>query len=256
MAKTTTLSRPQKPRRMSAELVTLSRGLAIALIGSFLISVFTGKARAQPSPRGLPSDIQLQEATRAQSGASSKAIEEAARSAQSGAKPGSGHAGAAPSRMPNIDTPAPAGVDPAEVMRQFNALKKGEPTEGAMPDHGLIVFISMGMPKASLERLLDQSARHKFVLVMRGLPEESMTRSIARIRALIGERNADIQIDPRLFERFAIAQVPAVVVLAPDTQATGVVYGDVTVDYALEHMVYRMPKVAGYAKQLLDRMRQ
>jgi conjugal transfer pilus assembly protein TrbC len=157
--------------------------------------------------------------------------------------------------MPIFETPAPSGVDPEEVMRQYLAIKKGGGETKSGAEEGFIVFISLSMPPASLDRLIDQSIAMKFTLVLRGMSGQSLTDTIKTVQALVGQREADIQIDPRLFTRFGINRVPAVALVSPDTGKSGVVYGDVSVDYALEHMVNAMPGVAKYAKTLLKASR-
>lgn len=207
-------------------------GLALALS--------SGLAIAQ-----LPSDEALTKAQQAAVKASQKALESA----------GSGRT--VVPQMPRFATPTPSGVDPEQVMKQYQAIQKGAGDSDTNPaDKGFIVFVSLSMPRATLDRLIDQSMRMKFTLVLRGLQGDSLKATIAQIQTIIGNRDADIQIDPRLFDRFAITRVPAVALMSAETGKSGVVYGDVSVDYALEHMAHAMPGVAAYATQLLQGIRR
>jgi conjugal transfer pilus assembly protein TrbC len=236
------------PSRGSFVRLLLALGLLVAVAA---VVGFHKKAHAQSKAltqiqtqsQALPSDDVLQKAQEAAQRASSRAIDKA--TAQRATSPG----------MPIFETPAPSGVDPEEVMRQYLAIKKGGGETKSGAEEGFIVFISLSMPPASLDRLIDQSIAMKFTLVLRGMSGQSLTDTIKTVQALVGQREADIQIDPRLFTRFGINRVPAVALVSPDTGKSGVVYGDVSVDYALEHMVNAMPGVAKYAKTLLKAAR-
>ena len=236
------------PSRGSFVRLLLALGLLVAVAA---VVGFHKKAHAQSKAltqiqtqtQALPSDDVLQKAQEAAQRASSRAIDKA--TTQRATSPG----------MPIFETPAPSGVDPEEVMRQYLAIKKGGGETKSGAEEGFIVFISLSMPPASLDRLIDQSIAMKFTLVLRGMSGQSLTDTIKTVQALVGQREADIQIDPRLFTRFGINRVPAVALVSPDTGKSGVVYGDVSVDYALEHMVNAMPSVAKYAKKLLKAAR-
>lgn len=236
------------PSRGSFVRLLLALGLLVAVAA---VVGFHKKAHAQSKAltqiqtqtQALPSDDVLQKAQEAAQRASSRAIDKA--TTQRPTSPGT----------PIFETPAPSGVDPEEVMRQYLAIKKGGGETKSGAEEGFIVFISLSMPPASLDRLIDQSIAMKFTLVLRGMSGQSLTDTIKTVQALVGQREADIQIDPRLFTRFGINRVPAVALVSPDTGKSGVVYGDVSVDYALEHMVNTMPGVAKYAKKLLKAAR-
>lgn len=236
------------PSRGSFVRLLLALGLLIAVAA---VVGFHKKAHAQSKAltqiqtqtQALPSEDVLQKAQEAAQRASSRAIDKA--TTQRATSPG----------MPIFETPASSGVDPEEVMRQYLAIKKGGGETKSGAEEGFIVFISLSMPPASLDRLIDQSIAMKFTLVLRGMSGQSLTDTIKTVQALVGQREADIQIDPRLFTRFGINRVPAVALVSPDTGKSGVVYGDVSVDYALEHMVNAMPGVAKYAKKLLKAAR-
>ncbi len=127
--------------------------------------------------------------------------------------------------------------------------------EGSSPednDPHPLVFISFSMPEASLRSLLAESARTGSPLVLRGLVENSMKRTVARLGELLGTGNnsetsgkptPSLAIDPTLFERFGVDKVPTFV-LPLDTIAPCTpdgcpipkhlkVAGDVSLAYAL-----------------------
>jgi type-F conjugative transfer system pilin assembly protein TrbC len=121
----------------------------------------------------------------------------------------------------------------------------------------LVVFVSFSMPDASLQRLFSDGARmgESITFVFRGLDESKNLQSmLQRVHKLNEKYNATINIDPGLFDRFGVHSVPAMVVYRDDpTQlqtclSQGIspddikdsyvgVYGDVSLDYALEHML-------------------
>jgi conjugal transfer pilus assembly protein TrbC len=156
---------------------------------------------------------------------------------------------------------AGAKVDLAAVARGFEAAGVG-----AMPvtvGPRLLVFISLAMPEGSLRRLAADAPRAGAVLVLRGLEGGSMIKTAARIRKLGGAGKASIQIDPKAFLRFGIEQVPTMV-LARDVAAASpcqergcaaqegfvAVAGDVTLAYALDHVVRNAPRFAPEARRL------
>lgn len=125
---------------------------------------------------------------------------------------------------------------------------------GSSPDDSNprpLIFISLSMPEASLRSLLVEAARTDSPLVLRGLVENSMKRTVARLSELLGTQDDDttgaptpsLAIDPTLFERFDIDKVPAFV-LPQDAIAACTpdgcpvpdhlkVAGDVSLGYAL-----------------------
>ena len=154
-----------------------------------------------------------------------------------------------PQSLPSTGPMAPGG-DIGKIVEQYGQFQ----TDIAAPPkaEGLVIFISLSMPSASLQRLIDQSARYGVPLVIRGLEKDSFKTTIAKIRALVGNTNAEIQIDPRLFDRFAINKVPAFTVIAPEGPS-GTIYGDVTTAFALEAMERTMPRIAIAARSWLDK---
>ena len=170
-------------------------------------------------------------------------------------------------------------VSAAGRLRALEQIKSGP---------ALLVFVSLRMPAASLERLADQAARSGATLLLRGLMENSLQRTVQRVQNLTQGRPVGFQIDPQAFDRFDVSVVPSFVLVKTDAanaQTTGsaasghpatasngaaatcntracmaserfaLVAGDVSLDYALEHMARSVPQFAPEAQQWLNKLR-
>ena len=133
-----------------------------------------------------------------------------------------GHAGhdRAPSlkttALPNINAETLAKAQ-QDIKALLAALERSSPDDNEPPP---LVFISFSMPDDSLRSLLIEAARTDSPLVLRGLVENSMKRTVARLGELLGAGDSDeatgkptpsIAIDPTLFDRFDVDKVPAFV---------------------------------------------
>lgn len=179
-------------------------------------------------------------------------------------------------RIDSQAIPQPPRVEPQRSAIDIEALARGKvqlpnagSTSGAAPTP-LRIFITLDMPRASLQLLTDQAARAGAVLVLRGLKSQSMRQTVAVVQELIGKRRVAWVIDPEAFTRFAVRQAPTFVLTLTDaandaqrgcnagcaTPAGFVsVAGDVSLDYALETIQRRMPQAAPRAEPLLKRLR-
>ena len=140
---------------------------------------------------------------------------------------------------------------------------------GALPpqEPALRIFVTLDMPQGSLRRLVDQAERAGAVLVLRGLKNQSMRQTVAAVSDLLGQRKAGWVIDPEAFERHGVEAAPTFLLTtgedAPPCSATTCtvprpfvsVSGDVSLDYALEHMARRHPGTAAVAGPYLSRLR-
>lgn len=140
---------------------------------------------------------------------------------------------------------------------------------GALPpqEPALRIFVTLDMPQGSLRRLVDQAERAGAVLVLRGLKNQSMRQTVASVSDLLGQRKAGWVIDPEAFERHGVEAAPTFLLTtgedAPPRSATTCTVprpfisasGDVSLDYALEHMVRRHPGAAAVAGPYLSRLR-
>ncbi len=155
-------------------------------------------------------------------------------------------------RTPRINAlPQPAARAPLDL----EALAKGfelqrSPTPTVQPSGPrLLVFISLGMPKTSLQRLVDQAAQARATLVLRGLHRGSIRETVTRMHELIGSQRVAVQIDPTVFDRYGVVQVPTFVLArggrpeagcASEACAAGERFGKVAGDVSL-----------GYARSVL-----
>jgi len=132
----------------------------------------------------------------------------------------------------------------------------------------LFIFVSLTMPRATLQRLVDQAARAKAAIVIRGFANGSLRTTVTQVQGLIGKQQVAIQIDPLAFDRFAITQVPSFVLVRDGTRPIACASGscapadsflrstgDVSLDYALEHMQRSAPGFSPAADIFLKRIR-
>jgi len=172
---------------------------------------------------------------------------------------------------------SPPRLDPKRGPIDVEALAKGKPPHPSIAvalgsaSTPLRIFITLDMPRASLELLTDQASRAGAVLVLRGLKSQSLRKTLAAVSDLIGNRKVAWVIDPEAFTRFGVNKAPTFVLALNDggpedaqqgcgggcaTRAAFVsVAGDVTLDYALEAMLRRRPEAAPRAEPILKRLR-
>ena len=172
---------------------------------------------------------------------------------------------------PRIDAlPQPATNTPINL----EALAKGFDAQAGQPGFAtssgprLLIFVSFAMPEATISRLLDQAARARATLVLRGLVNGSIRDTVERMQRLIGGRQVAVQIDPQAFDRFSINRTPAFVLVrdgaATQPCAAGLCIasdqfvmaaGDVSLDYALRFFERSAPAMARDASTLLKQMK-
>ena len=167
--------------------------------------------------------------------------------------------------LPQPVTKAP--LDLEAVAKGFDA-DAAQPALAATAGPTLLVFVSFAMPEATLDRLLDQTARAGATLVLRGLVNGSMRDTVERVQRLIGERRVAVQIDPQAFDRFSIVRAPSFVLVRSGASAQPcssgtclasdqfmLAAGDVSLDYALRFFARSAPAKARDASSLLQRMK-
>lgn len=175
---------------------------------------------------------------------------------------------AAPPSGPRIDAlPQPASAPPTldleDVARTYAASTQG-PRSAADNGPPLLVFISLSIPRPSLERLFAQAERAGAVLVLRGLVKGSWRETSAALHPLLARHRVALQIDPQAFDRYGISAVPSVVLrqgqaacdgsTCPATAAFVRVSGDVSLDYALAALQRSAPSFAADAEQWRQRL--
>ncbi|HAU0262608.1 TPA: type-F conjugative transfer system pilin assembly protein TrbC [Legionella pneumophila] len=110
----------------------------------------------------------------------------------------------------------------------------------------VLVFLSFSMPERSLHAWLLQCKQSGATPVVRGLIHNSFKETMTAIQKLSQKKGIGMQLDPILFKTFEITAVPAVVYVKdmPACPANmnckpvdyDKLYGDVSLDYALEKL--------------------
>jgi conjugal transfer pilus assembly protein TrbC len=170
-------------------------------------------------------------------------------------------------RVDALPTPAvPADADLGSITQGYApAIRQALASGAALSQKpSLLIFVSFSMPEPTLARLVDQAARSAGTLVLRGLTESSLKQTVARVQKLIGTRKVAFQIDPQSFERFSVDRTPTFVLIRSGAQPVSCgeaqclpddsfvsVSGDVSLDYALEHIQRQAPRFTDEAGQFL-----
>jgi conjugal transfer pilus assembly protein TrbC len=179
----------------------------------------------------------------------------------------------APPSTPALDAlPQPASSAPIDL----EALARGYGEEAAKAIHGLdngpalFIFVSLAMPRPTLERLIEQAARARAALVIRGFVNGSLRETVSQVQRLIGTRKVSIQIDPRAFDRYAVTKVPSFVLARAGERAGAgtcadgacappnaylLLAGDVSLDYALDAMRYMAPVFGMEVAPFIERLK-
>lgn len=154
-------------------------------------------------------------------------------------------------------------LDPGAIAKRYEQM-------GAVAEEsGLFILVSFSMPKESIERLAAQANKAGATLVLRGMVDDSLKKTAETVADFLKRfPGAQFQIDPTVFKRFAVAQVPAFVISTrlPDAKTCdkecdprntfASVAGDVTLDYALEYLAkQRDERFADLAERRLKRLR-
>jgi conjugal transfer pilus assembly protein TrbC len=194
-------------------------------------------------------------------------VQEMERAAKERPFPNAERIAAEPVPSPPQLAPAPPRLDIEALSRAGSGVVAGEGARSATPP-ALRIFVTLDMPPASLQLLLDQAERAGAVLVLRGLKAQSMRVTLEAVRALIGERKLGWLIDPEAFTRYGVQQAPTFVLALDDAVAgtgscTGTcsasaflaIAGDVSLDYALEAMRRQRPVLAPRIDAILKRLR-
>jgi conjugal transfer pilus assembly protein TrbC len=174
---------------------------------------------------------------------------------------------------PNLDAlPQPLTARPIDL----EAIARGyvsqtqamDAAAGLQQGPGLIVFLSLSVPRPTLDRLLDQAALAGATVVLRGFVQGSLRATVTEVQALIGQRQIALQVDPPAFDRFAVTRVPSFVLVRDGARPVSCTSGtcapadaflkadgDVSLDYVLEHMQRVAPAFHADAALFLARLR-
>jgi len=184
--------------------------------------------------------------------------------------PGTDRIGSQPVPQPPRVNPQRGAIDIEAIAREKLQLQNSAAAAGTAPVP-LRIFITLDMPRASLQLLTEQASRTGAMLVLRGLKAQSMRQTIAIVGELIGQRKVTWVIDPEAFTRFGVRQAPTFVLTLNDATGNDTegscgsgcvtpagfvsVAGDVSLDYALEAVMRRRPEAAPRAEPILKRLR-
>lgn len=170
----------------------------------------------------------------------------------------------------SADTPIDVGAIAAQAERAsgLGAGTGQSPSSASRSVTGLLVFVSLAMPRATLQALVEQAERSRAQLVLRGLKDRSIRETAEAVRAVLGKHQVAWTVDPQAFERFAVTAVPTYVLVDPRTPvvvgcdggqcgalAFSKVAGDVSIDFALRTIEREDPAFAVPAQRHLAAMR-
>jgi conjugal transfer pilus assembly protein TrbC len=140
--------------------------------------------------------------------------------------------------------------------------------QGLASGPGLLIFVSLSMPRPTLARLIEQAARARAAVILRGFINGSLRDTVAQVQTLIGAHQVAVQIDPQAFDRFAVTRVPSFVLVRDGTRPVSCAAGscappgaflrtagDVSLNYALEHMQGAAPAFRTDAHVFLTRLK-
>lgn len=147
----------------------------------------------------------------------------------------------------NLPKPAHAQVkDVGQIAERFQGYMNQQARGDAAPG-GLSVFVSLTMPRTSLQRLISEAEATGATLVLRGMVERSISKTAIAVQKLIGKRQVAWTIDPDAFRRFDVQAVPVFVLTRAGAQPMGCgddqclpadgyarLAGDVSIEYALD----------------------
>lgn len=104
----------------------------------------------------------------------------------------------------------------------------------------VLAFVSFSMPEEAIKQWLYEANILGASLNIRGLVENSMPKTMAKLQKLIAENQnqGGINIDPELFESYGIKKVPAVIVRQghDENSPFDIVYGTSSIKEALQLM--------------------
>jgi type-F conjugative transfer system pilin assembly protein TrbC len=101
----------------------------------------------------------------------------------------------------------------------------------------ILIFVSFSMPEPSLKQWLIEAHQAGAHVVIRGLKNNSFKETASIMTKLLKDTNAGgIELNPVAFQKYKITKVPAVVVVNNESQNYDVVYGNVTLEYALKEI--------------------
>jgi conjugal transfer pilus assembly protein TrbC len=158
-------------------------------------------------------------------------------------------------------------IDPEAIAKQYSQIKSAAPEKRDDDTNELMVFVSLSMPKGSLEKAARDTRKAGASLIMRGVSKGvgpgRWVQSMAALEPLT-KNGGEVSLHPDLFERYGIKRVPAIVVAAEPSAGCSedacrdfaVIYGDVSLSYALERLTDRNDAIGAISRQRLSKLEQ
>jgi conjugal transfer pilus assembly protein TrbC len=146
----------------------------------------------------------------------------------------------------NLPVAASSAPDILPTVERFQGYLEQQ-TQGVPAPGGLSVFVSLSMPRGSLELLVAEAERSGATLVLRGMVDRSISKTMLKVQRLIGPRQVAWAIDPDAFARFRVEAVPVFVLTRQGARIEGCggeacfpqddyvrLAGDVSITFALD----------------------
>jgi len=113
------------------------------------------------------------------------------------------------------------------------------------------VFVSFSMPETLLIQTFREAEQLKLPVYIKGLHQNSMKLTAQKIMEYTKEvPNLSLQIDPTLFDKYGINQVPAIV--SDNDQVFDVIYGNLKLKEALKRIIDEGESGLTLTKRLKD----
>lgn len=149
------------------------------------------------------------------------------------------------------------------IMLLFSSSVFGNVSSMPSPPN-VFVLVSFSMPEESLTAWLNEAKKINAAVVIRGLINNSFKETTARLAPLLKKSPSGLLLDPTLFVRYDIGQVPAVLVRDPnkcqaptrclDTDAFAAFYGNTSLAYGLKQIAKSEHPLASEAARALDKL--
>jgi conjugal transfer pilus assembly protein TrbC len=138
------------------------------------------------------------------------------------------------------------GQQSQQIIPQAAAKELGLPGNKA-PAIEKYIFISFSMPDEAIKNLLQQAKAQQVIPILRGFKDNSYKKTFVALEKFVTEIGYGVSIDPELFAKFEITQVPSFVIAArkdyicPESSSCAArrfykITGNTTVEWALAQL--------------------
>ena len=121
-------------------------------------------------------------------------------------------------------------------------------------ESGVKLFVSFSMPDQAIQDCMYTAKTIQASILIRGLVDNSFKKTALKLTQLITDKDkmTGVALDPTSFKQYGVNKVPAVVVYKDDQ--FDVLYGAVSVEFALKKIAAEQDAVSEVANQILSRM--